>query len=74
MKKLGLRITVLLLLCTTLITSCKDSDDFVTTPNDEIHLYIWRAMNTFYFWQESVPELAILLQVIMPIPLFKYSL
>ena len=54
MKKL----TTLLLLITTLFTSCEKNRDYESTLNDDIHLYIWRAMNTYYLWQEEVPDLA----------------
>ena len=26
--------------------------------NDEINLFIWRAMNTYYLWQPDVPDLS----------------
>lgn len=52
------RLTILLLLITTLFTSCEKNRDIESTLNDDIHLYIWRAMNTYYLWQEEVPDLA----------------
>lgn len=57
MKNLHLKRTLLLLLSVITLVSCGSSDDFNATENDEIHLYIWRAMNTFYLWQEDVPDL-----------------
>ncbi len=41
-----------------LVTSCEKSDNFIASGNDEIHLFIWRAMNTYYLWQPDVPDLS----------------
>lgn len=57
MKKLGIKLTLLFIAVTTVFTSCNKSDNFESTLNDEIHLYIWRAMNTYYLWQENAADL-----------------
>lgn len=42
-----------------LFTSCKKSNvNSDPTANDEIHDFIWSGMNTYYLWQEDVPDLA----------------
>ena len=58
MKKINLQFTVLALLFATLFTSCEKSDSFPSSANDEINLFVWRGMNTFYLWQSDVPDLA----------------
>ena len=30
----------------------------MASENDEIHLFIWRAMNNYYLWQQNVPDLS----------------
>lgn len=57
MKKLSIKLTIITILSIVLFTSCKKNDNFNPTGNDEINLYIWRAMNGFYLWQENVPDL-----------------
>ena len=57
MKKLSIKIAIVTILSIMLFTSCKKNDNFNPTGNDEINLYIWRAMNGFYLWQENVPDL-----------------
>ena len=49
---------LLVIVCITLFTSCEKSDNFTASGNDEIHLFIWRAMNNYYLWQSSVPDLS----------------
>ena len=39
-------------------TSCEKNDNFIASGNDEINLFIWRAMNTYYLWQPDVPDLS----------------
>jgi C-terminal processing protease CtpA/Prc len=57
MKVQKLLLYVLLLF--TLI-SCKDEDDNIAPrENDfEIEDFIWEGLNTFYYWQNTVPDLA----------------
>ncbi len=42
------------------ITSCSSDDD--STPvggsNDDINAFVWRGLNTWYFWQNNVPNLS----------------
>ncbi|SFW56455.1 C-terminal processing protease CtpA/Prc, contains a PDZ domain [Sinomicrobium oceani] len=44
-----------------LLWSCSDKDDdaFVPDPSEdlEIHDFVWKGMNTWYFWQEEVNDL-----------------
>ena len=42
----------------TFYTSCEKSDNYMASENDEIHLFIWRAMNNYYLWQQNVPDLS----------------
>ncbi len=62
MKKSIVSYPLLLVLTTLLVftSSCSDQDDNVTTvaSNLQVQDFIWKGMNTFYFWQESVPDLA----------------
>ena len=43
-----------------ILISCKDEDDNIAPrENDfEIEDFIWGGLNTYYFWQNSVPDLA----------------
>ena len=49
---------VLLLVTLTFFTSCEKSDNYMASENDDIHLFIWRAMNNYYLWQPNVPDLS----------------
>ena len=33
-------------------TSCEKNDNFIASGNDEINLFIWRAMNTYYLFSK----------------------
>jgi C-terminal processing protease CtpA/Prc len=57
MKILKLLPYVLLLI---ILISCKDEDDNIASrENDfEIEDFIWEGLNTYYYWQNSVPDLA----------------
>lgn len=46
------------LVCIVLFSACEKSDNYGATENDEINLFIWRAMNTYYLWQPNVPDLS----------------
>lgn len=46
------------IICIVLFSSCEKSDNYRATENDEINLFIWRAMNTYYLWQPNVPDLS----------------
>ncbi|RCS26931.1 peptidase S41 [Polaribacter sp. WD7] len=60
--------TLLLFLAVATFYSCgsKETEDiieeveegFVATIDDEINFFIWRGLNTFYLWQEDVPDLS----------------
>lgn len=41
-----------------LLSSCEKSDTIASSTNDEINLFIWRAMNTYYLWQPNVVDLS----------------
>ena len=49
-----------LLLLLFFILSCKDEDDniYPRQYDFEIEDFIWEGLNTFYYWQNSVPDLA----------------
>ena len=45
------------------LTSCSRNEDTTPTPNptpvaDEINDFVWKAMNSWYYWQPNVPNLA----------------
>ena len=54
----NIKFILLIIVCITLFTSCEKSDNFTASGNDEIHLFIWRAMNNYYLWQPNVPDLS----------------
>lgn len=46
-------------------SSCSNDDDTPTTPEptptetaDEVNNFVWNAMNSWYYWQSNVPNLA----------------
>lgn len=43
-----------------LILSCKDDDDNILAVdyNLEVEDFVWKGLNTFYYWQGEVPDLA----------------
>ena len=58
MKNIKFTYVLLLLVSLTFFTSCEKSDNYMASENDEIHLFIWRAMNNYYLWQQNVPDLS----------------
>lgn len=58
MKNIKFTYVVLLLVSLTFFTSCEKSDNYMASENDEIHLFIWRAMNNYYLWQQNVSDLS----------------
>ena len=44
----------------TTLVSCKDQDDSIAFReyDFEIEDFIWEALNTYYYWQDTVPDLA----------------
>jgi C-terminal processing protease CtpA/Prc len=42
------------------LASCSKSDDNSIEPivTDDINYFIWKGMNSYYFWQKDVPDLA----------------
>ena len=42
------------------LVSCKDQDDSIALRDYdfEIEDFIWEALNTYYYWQDTVPDLA----------------
>jgi C-terminal processing protease CtpA/Prc len=42
------------------VASCSKSDDNSIEPivTDDINYFIWKGMNSYYFWQKDVPDLA----------------
>lgn len=57
MKKI---ISSLLFTCMLLTTSCEKKELITLDPTtaDEINEFIWNGLNTWYLWQENVPDLA----------------
>ena len=45
-----------LTILTLLFVGC--SNDTLITPNNEINDFVWKGMNSWYNWQEDVPDLA----------------
>ena len=43
-----------------ILISCKDEDDNIPPRNNdfEIEDFIWQGLNTYYYWQSSVADLA----------------
>ena len=43
-----------------ILIGCKDEDDNISTRQSdfEIEDFIWEGLNSFYYWQNSVPDLA----------------
>lgn len=58
MKNITSKFIILLTVTLTFFTSCEKSDNYMASENDEIHLFIWRAMNNYYLWQPNVPDLS----------------
>lgn len=58
MKNIKFKKILLIITCITLFSSCEKSNNYIAGENDEINLFIWRAMNTYYLWQPNVPDLA----------------
>ena len=60
LQELKMRILLPFILILFTIISCKDEDDNIAPrENDfEIEDFIWEGLNTFYYWQNSVPDLA----------------
>ena len=57
-KNIKSKISTVIIVCTLFFASCEKSDNYMATGNDEIHLFIWRAMNNYYLWQPNVPDLS----------------
>ena len=51
---------ILYILLLFILISCKDEDDNIAPRqyDFEIEDFIWEGLNTFYYWQNSVPDLA----------------
>ena len=58
MKNIKYTFTLLFTTILLFFTSCEKSDNYMASENDEIHLFIWRAMNNYYLWQPNVPDLS----------------
>ena len=53
MKNIKSTLKIILIVSTIFFTSCEKSDNYLATGNDDIHLFIWRAMNNYYLWQPN---------------------
>ena len=58
MKNIKSTLKIILIVSTIFFTSCEKSDNYLATGNDDIHLFIWRAMNNYYLWQPNVSDLS----------------
>ena len=58
MRKQIKTLALLAFILTSFISCQKNDNNFNPSINDEIHDFIWRGMNTYYLWQEDVPDLA----------------
>ena len=60
LQELKMRILLPFILLLFTIISCKDEDDNIAPrENDfEIEDFIWEGLNNYYYWQNSVPDLA----------------
>jgi len=57
-KKRHLKNILLFFFAFSLLISCKEESSGGTPMgNDEINDFIWQGMNTYYLWQEEVPDL-----------------
>ncbi len=50
--------SLLLLLAVFTFQSCQDMDDIAAPVNLEIQDFIWKGLNTYYLWQDDVPNLS----------------
>lgn len=48
----------MLILTALTFQSCEDSDDISLPKPLQINDFIWKGLNTYYLWQEDVPDLA----------------
>ncbi|MFV0540609.1 MAG: S41 family peptidase [Aestuariibaculum sp.] len=47
-----------LLLLFLIVTSCfKDNDDDITVSTENVNDFVWKGMNSWYYWQENVTDL-----------------
>jgi len=54
---LSFRKYILLLILFSLLFSCKKNDNFLI-PNDiEVQNFIWKGLNSVYFWKDKIPDL-----------------
>ncbi|MGB0306047.1 MAG: S41 family peptidase [Flavobacteriaceae bacterium] len=58
--RLKMRKFLLYILLLFILISCKDEDDSISIRqyDFEIEDFIWEGLNSFYYWQNSVPDLA----------------
>jgi len=54
------KIAVFALVIFSLFTSCNNDDDngLQTTQSNEIKSFVWKGLNSWYFWQNEIPELS----------------
>ena len=59
-KKLKMRKFLPFLFLLFVLISCKDEDDNVVTRKYDLDVedFIWKGLNTYYYWQSSIPDLA----------------
>ena len=59
-KRLKMRKFLPFLLLLFVLISCKDEDDNVVTRKYDLDVedFIWKGLNTYYYWQSSIPDLA----------------
>ncbi len=49
---------ILLILVTSITTSCFEDNDDTQTPIQSINNFVWKGMNSWYKWQPNVPDLS----------------
>lgn len=59
-RKRTMKKTYYLLLLIVFVLSCKDDDDNIRSVEADLEVedYVWQSLNTFYYWQSDVADLA----------------
>jgi carboxyl-terminal processing protease len=56
--KTSFKIILLAFLALFVFQSCEDMDDVAAPPTLEINDFIWKGLNLYYLWKDSVPNLS----------------
>lgn len=59
-RRLKMRKYLAFVLIIFVLISCKDEDENVVTPKYDLDVedFIWKGLNSYYYWQNSIPDLA----------------